>query len=208
MNRRRRTALTTGSSLTNAETPLLSFPLSYIRSGYYNFDTTSLASRTMSSVSWQSRPHTNGIFSYVLAFSKYFLPSDNWYKGYGFALRYVARPNREKTALTTGSSLTNADTPLLSFPLSYIRSGYYEWNTSELEWRIWIADLWTSITNPNARSQSFNFSDRNNRMYTFQVGYGFALRCVARINREESPSPPAPASRTPTRLYSLFRYRI
>ena len=89
-----------------------------------------------------------------------------------------SRPNREKTALTTGTSLTNAETPLLSFPLSYIRSGRYYWVDGS--YRSTSGSHWASTAGDGRKANrlvhygSF-FTSRN---YYDDKGYGFSLRYV------------------------------
>ena len=76
---------------------------------------------------------------------------------------------------------TNADTPLLSFPLSFLRSGYYGYNTGYLDGRGYSGYFWSSFASSGAYSRNLVFlSTYLNPQRNGYKGLGFAVRCVAR----------------------------
>ena len=86
--------LINGFSKTNADTPLLSLPLVFIRNGRYQYDTGVLYNRGGGGNFWSSRAVSSSTptDSYFLYFSSTYLsPQNNFNKGYGLAVRCVAR---------------------------------------------------------------------------------------------------------------------
>ena len=75
----------------------------------------------------------------------------------------------------------NADTPLLSFPLSYIRSGLYYFSNGGLNGRGSYGFFWSSYASSTANARGLGFVGRNLSPQAGNgKGYGFAVRCVAR----------------------------
>ena len=76
---------------------------------------------------------------------------------------------------------TNADTPLLSFPLSFLRSGYYLYSNGGLGGRGSRGTFWSSFASSPAHSRSLYFgSTYLSPQNDYNKGNGFAVRCVAR----------------------------
>ena len=76
---------------TNADTPLLSFPLSFLRSGYYNYDTGNLNNRGSRGYFWSSFANSTANSRGLGFYSTYLYPQNDYNKGNGFAVRCVAR---------------------------------------------------------------------------------------------------------------------
>ena len=75
----------------------------------------------------------------------------------------------------------NADTAVLSFPLSFIRSGYYYWNNGGLHLRTYRGYFWSSYASSVTSSRFlFFYGGVLYPQYVGNKGYGFAVRCVAR----------------------------
>ena len=75
----------------------------------------------------------------------------------------------------------NADTAVLSFPLSFIRSGFYYWNIGGLNGRTNGGNFWSSYASSVTYSRVLNFYGRYlYPQFGYNKGYGFAVRCVAR----------------------------
>ncbi len=83
--------LTTGSGITNADTSLLTLPLSFLRSGYYYYYSGNLGTRQSVGYYWESRAYSTTNANYLYFFSTSLSPQSNATKGNGFAVRCVAR---------------------------------------------------------------------------------------------------------------------
>ena len=137
----------------------------------------------------------NGIYSEAENYSFQFTANALIYgnrvaKSSGFPLRCAARLNRKRTALTTGSSLTNADTPLLSFPLSYIRSGWYD---SLARWGTLCSrsssGFLINSTALDSGKKSTVAAENGRLIFNNELkAQGHPLRYVARFNSEETSS--------------------
>jgi len=78
--------LSTGTSLTNADTPLLSIPLSYVRTGEYDYARNKLSQAYFEPL-WTLNPHVSGRAFYYYHSQNYFQPSGGNYQGNGSSLR-------------------------------------------------------------------------------------------------------------------------
>ena len=75
----------------------------------------------------------------------------------------------------------NADTAVLSFPLSFIRSGVYYWDYGGLSNRTNNGYFWSSYASSVTNSRSLGFGGRSlSPQNGINKGDGFAVRCVAR----------------------------
>ena len=95
-----KTALTPGNSLTNADTPLLSFPLSYIRSGMFNYLVSTLDKASRIDILSNYAPSYSAIAEHFYATDTSINVHQTSSKGGGRSLRYAARPNKEEPSLT------------------------------------------------------------------------------------------------------------
>ena len=78
-------------SLTQGDTVLLLPPLSFLRSGHYNYDSGSLGSRGSYGRYWSGRFYSR-VYSYGLDFNSTNLSPQNGYnRGSGFTVRCLAR---------------------------------------------------------------------------------------------------------------------
>ena len=75
----------------NADTAVLSFPLSFIRSGAYNWSNGGLSSRTVGGYYWSSYASSVAYSRNLVFGGRYLAPQVNYNKGYGFAVRCMAR---------------------------------------------------------------------------------------------------------------------
>ena len=152
----------------NADTPLLSLPLSYIRSGYFEWNTGNFNYRNSYAFIISSSPSASGTIIRYLYFNVGNLyPQDYNHKGYGLSLRCVA-----------GSSLSNADTPLLSLPLSYIRIGNYNANADPANLAKFLR-LWLGVADGTLNADYFNArADRLDAQDWGAKALGQPLRCV------------------------------
>ena len=72
-------------------------------------------------------------------------------------------------------SLTNADTPLLSLPLSYIRSGWY----NDVSIRTGNTSFWTPRSSDNRHARNYDSKDHAVGIQDWAIKKsGFSLRCV------------------------------
>ena len=101
-------------------------------------------------------------------------------------LSSLRHPNLERSAdlrnffprsSSPGSSLTNADTPLLSLPLSYIRSGFYRPHYGDFSGQLYGGGLRTAKS-INSSIDFFYHLAYFNIYDAYSNSYGFTLRCV------------------------------
>ena len=79
------------------------------------------------------------------------------------------------------NSGSTRDYGLLSAPLSYVRSGYYYWNSTGLNYRGSGGYYWSLRSSNTAGSGSLYFSSSGFYPQNYGArGYGFAVRCVSR----------------------------
>ena len=76
---------------------------------------------------------------------------------------------------------TLADSILLSQPLSFLRSGYYHWQTASRNYRGSDGRYWESrIASVTLANYLYFYSSSLNPQYGNFRGYGFSVRCVSR----------------------------
>ena len=77
------------------------------------------------------------------------------------------------------SSSQYYDAGVLSNPLSFLRSGYFSWNSAGLGGRGGGSYYWSLRSVNTTNSNGLNFSDTYlNHQYVNNRGYGFAVRYV------------------------------
>ncbi|MBR3256854.1 hypothetical protein IKG02_01010 [Candidatus Saccharibacteria bacterium] len=84
-------SMNVGSGFTRADSGILSEPFAFPRSGYYNWNSTGLNSRSSSGYYWSSPTYSTARSRNQAFYSTVFNPQDGGHKGYGFAVRCVAR---------------------------------------------------------------------------------------------------------------------
>ena len=76
------------------------------------------------------------------------------------------------------------DSGLLSSPLSFVRSGDFNWRVADLGYRGSWGDYWFSRSSSTTGSSSLDFD--TNYLLTqsgYERGYGYAVRCVQILHR-------------------------
>ena len=84
----------TGSGQTNADTLVQNLPLSFLRSGYYGYSNGALNHRDTVGYYWSAQSYpsgTNPYANYLYFRSTVINPQDGNHRGYGVALRCLAR---------------------------------------------------------------------------------------------------------------------
>ena len=76
---------------TNLDSIVMNVPLGFIRGGYYYWSYGNLYSRRSSGLYWSSRVASGTNSRYLLFYGSFLGPRNSNYRGYGFAVRCVAR---------------------------------------------------------------------------------------------------------------------
>ena len=84
-------SMNVGSNLTRADSGIISEPFAIPRSGYYYWFSTGLNGRSSGGYYWSSHTYSTSISPYQVFVSTLFGPQYGNLKGYGFAVRCVAR---------------------------------------------------------------------------------------------------------------------
>ena len=149
---------------------LLSAPLSYVRSGNYSWSTTNLNNRSSRGYCWSSRSDNTEHSSYLTFNPSNLLPRYNDFRGLGFAVR-------------------SRDFGLLSSPLSYVRSGYYDWYSTGLSYRGSYGCYWSLRSANTTASYYLRFnSSYLYPQYGDRRGNGFAVRKKLLTSPNPQPS--------------------
>ncbi len=149
--------------LISKTSPLLSSPLGFVRSGYFSWYSSVLLTRKNDGYYWSTFPYSQAYSRSLHFYSSYLNPQNGDNKGRGFAVRCVSR------------------SPLLSSPLGFVRSGYFNWGSSTLNYRRFNGFYWSAF--PNSQTYSRNLVFGASYLYPldgYGKGNGFAVRCVSR----------------------------
>ena len=83
-----------------------------------------------------------------------------------------------------GTPNKNVDTILFNQPLSFFRSGYYNWESASRYGRDSYGDYWESRIYSATNSNNLNFNSTNlNPQNGNNRGNGFSVRCVSALTR-------------------------
>ena len=145
-----------------------SYPLSYVYSGNYYWEIGRLYNQTLYGFYWPSTIY-NSSLSYALGmYGSRLFKADTGNKRVGFALRCVAR-----YYFSIGSLGAR------SYPLSYVYSGYYYWDTGRLYFQTVGGYYWSSSIVSSTDSYALNMnSTRLVKARSDNKRIGFALRCI------------------------------
>ena len=149
------------------DTNLLLAPLSLVRGGNHNNG--SLSSQSEYGDYW-SRQLNNAASGYYLHFrSGVVAPQKSDYRGRGFALRCL---RARKTSQLHSIFLA---------PLSLVRGGYYLYSNGAQNSRSSFGYYWSRRLDSAASGDLMYFSSGGIfPQYFYYIGFGFALRCLAR----------------------------
>ena len=140
------------------------YPLSYILSGYYNWGTGYMGGQDSSGYWWSTTAGSDSSAYSLSMHSSDLNPQYNYNKADGFTLRCVS----------LGFTFSRR------YPLSYVFSGDYSWESGgalsgQGQWSNWWSLLAATSSNAYSLSSSSSvLSPQNN----YTKAYGFALRCV------------------------------
>ena len=97
---------------------------------------------------------------------------------YNLIIRVYGGNNRPYANRLDG---TLADSILLAQPLSFLRSGYYRWQTASRDYRGSGGYYWESrVYSVSSASHLHFYSSNLYPQHHLNRGYGFSVRCVSR----------------------------
>ena len=102
-------------------------------------------------------------------------------KSYYNLISSVYRSTNGKSYIANDGGTKNADTSLLYSPLSFLRSGYYYWESASRDNRSSLGGYWESRSYSSITARLLYFLSTHLYPQDYDVrGYGFSVRCDAR----------------------------